>query len=74
MGKIRLKSITCHQPSETDKDEIFLKFVGDKIWPKGSKFLRIDSDESIDVNLTIDAKTIWVEIELWEQVADELPS
>lgn len=66
MEKIRLKSITCHQPSEKDKDEIFLKLLGDKIWPTSSKFTRIDSDQTVDINLTIEAKTMWVEIELWE--------
>ena len=66
MGKIKLKSITCHQPSETDKDEIFLKYQGKKIWPESSKFMRIDTNETLSINLTIDATTIWMEIELWE--------
>ena len=66
MEKIRLKSITCHNPSETDKDEIFIKFRGEKIWPAKTKFDRIDADQTIHLNLDIDAVTIWMEIELWE--------
>ena len=66
MGKLKLKSITCYQPTETDKDEIFLKYRGEKIWPKSSKFMRIDANETLDINLSIDATTIWMEIELWE--------
>lgn len=66
MEKIKLKSITCYLPSETDKDEIFLKYRGDKIWPEKTKFLRIDTDETLNINLTLDATSIWMEIELWE--------
>ena len=66
MDKLKLKSITCYQPSETDKDEIFLIYRGNKIWPKSSKFLRIDTDETLDINLNLDGVTIWMEIELWE--------
>ena len=66
MDKIKLKSITCYQPSETDKDEIFLQFRGDKIWPGTSKFMRIDTDQTFDINLIIDAASVWMEIELWE--------
>jgi len=66
MEKLKLKSITCSQPTETDKDEIFLKYRGDKIWPTNSKFLRIDTNETLDINLNIENVTIWMEIELWE--------
>jgi len=66
MAKLKLKSITCYQPSEKDKDEIFLKFRGDKIWPEKSKFIRIDANETVHINLNINATTIWMEIELWE--------
>lgn len=66
METIILKSITCHKPSETDKDEIFLKFQGEKLWPKKGKFERIDENQTIDLNLNLNAKTIWVELELWE--------
>jgi len=66
MENIRLKSITCHQPSETDKDEIYLRFRTEKIWPSGAKFLKIDTNETLDINLGLDISSIWVEIELWE--------
>lgn len=65
MEKIHLKSITCHQPSEKDKDEIYLKFLGEKIWPS-SKFVKIDTDQTVVLDIKLDAKTIWTEIELWE--------
>jgi len=66
MDKIKLLSITCHQPSETDKDEIYLKFRTEKIWPSGAKFVKIDTNDTVDVNLVLDISTISVEIELWE--------
>lgn len=65
MDKIVLRSITCHQPSEA-KDEIYIQYRGNKIWPKDSKFQRITRDQTINLNLEIEAPTIWVEIELWE--------
>ena len=65
MPKVVLKSITCHKPSETDKDEIYINYRGNKIWPD-SKFVRIDTDETIELNVPINNPTIWVEIELWD--------
>ncbi len=65
MSKVILKSITCQQPSETDKDEIYLRYRTEKIWPS-AKFIKIDTDQTIEINLNLDAKTVWMELELWE--------
>ena len=62
---LTLRSITCHKPSETDKDEIFIKYRGEKLWPSG-KFTKIDADQTVHLNIELDNPTIWVEIELWE--------
>ncbi len=66
MEKLTLKSITCHQPSETDKDEIFIMYRGEKIWPTKAKFMKIDSNQTIDLDIVLERPTVWVEIELWE--------
>ena len=66
MPHIRLKSITCHQPDETDKDEIYLIFQGKKIWPKNVKFLRIDAGENIKIDLDLQFASGWADVELWE--------
>jgi hypothetical protein len=66
MPKLHLISITCHEPDETDKDEIYLKYRDKKIWPKGKKFIRIDTDQKVKVDTTLDITSGWKEIELWE--------
>ena len=45
MPKIKLTSIKCTVPDEIDKDEMFLKYKGEKIWPEDHKFFRVDVDD-----------------------------
>jgi len=67
MPLIKLNSIICECPEETDKDEIYLKFQGQKIWPENKKFIKIDSDETLPIGLkTKVTKLGWMAIELWE--------
>ena len=67
MPLIKLTSIICECPEETDKDEIYLKFQGQKIWPGDKKFIKIDSDEELPIGLkTKVTKLGWMTIELWE--------
>lgn len=66
MPTIRLISIKCTVPDEIDKDEMYLKYDGEKIWPHGSLYFRIDVDEVAEVDHTLDVPEGWVEIELWD--------
>ena len=66
MPTLRLTSITCEMPEETDKDEIYLMFQGQKIWPPTKKFQQIDVDEEIDLDVQLRVSDDWAEIELWE--------
>ena len=66
MPQVVLTSITCHKPSEKDKDEIFIKYKGKKIWPVKGKFNKIDTNQTIPITVEIKDPTIWVELELWE--------
>jgi len=66
MATIKLRNINCMVPDEIDKDEMFLKFKGKKIWPTDHKYFRIQSNEAADVQHTMDVQEGWVEIELWD--------
>ncbi|MEQ8241115.1 MAG: hypothetical protein RIA69_18000 [Cyclobacteriaceae bacterium] len=67
MPLIKLTSILCECPEESDKDEIYLKFGDQKIWPIGKKFIKIDTDEELVIGLKTKVTKIgWMTIELWE--------
>ena len=66
MPKIRLISVLCTLPDEIDKDEMFLKYNGHKIWPKGDLYWSIDSGEEAQVDLEMDVPEGWTKIELWD--------
>ncbi len=66
MPKIKIDAIICNVPDESDKDEIFLKIDGKKIWPAKSKFMKIGVDEVLDINLIENLEGDWIELELWE--------
>lgn len=66
MKKIRLNRIHCTLPDEIDKDEMYLKYKGKKIWPKGIMYYRVDTGDIAPVNLTMEVEEGWNEIELWD--------
>lgn len=66
MPTLTLNSITCEITEESDKDEIYLKHQGQKIWPKAKKFHQIDVDEEVELGVEILVGQGWIEIELWE--------
>ncbi|MEP1095291.1 MAG: hypothetical protein ABJG78_09285 [Cyclobacteriaceae bacterium] len=66
MQKIRLNKVHCTLPDEIDKDEMYLRHDGRKIWPKGSIYYRVDTGDVAPVNLTLDVEEGWTEIELWD--------
>ena len=64
--RIKLLSIHCTLNDEIDKDEIFLKYKGKKIWPAGS-YKSINSGDKLKINKEFihNAKDDLV-IELWD--------
>lgn len=66
MPKIRLNRVHCTLPDEIDKDEMYLKFKGKKIWPIESTYYRVDTGDIAIINLTLDLEEGWAEIELWD--------
>ena len=66
MPKIRLNLVHCTLPDEIDKDEMYLKYDGKKIWPKGSIYYRVDTGDIAPIELTMEVEEGWTEIELWD--------
>ena len=66
MPTIRIKSVQCTTPDEIDKDELYLKMNGEKIWPEGERYHRVDTGDKVDVNLDFDVAEGWNEIEVWD--------
>lgn len=66
MPKLKLASITCMQTDESDKDEIYLKVHGKKIWPVKERFYPIDVDEDVSIKLGFNVSRAKYTIELWE--------
>lgn len=64
--KLRILSVKCYLPDESDGDEIYLKSNGKKIWPIDAKYVQI-SGESAEVNLEmIIQKGDKIPIEIWD--------
>lgn len=66
MPKIFIKTVQCIVPDEIDKDEMYLKYGGEKIWPEGTKYFQLDAGDKVDINLFLDVPEGWTEIELWD--------
>lgn len=66
MPRIKLNSIQCNVPDEIDKDEMYLKHDGKKIWPEGALYHRVDTGDVAEINLAFDVPEGWCEIELWD--------
>lgn len=66
MIKIRINSVQCTTPDEIDKDEMYLKMGGKKIWPPGELYHRVDTGDVEQVDLIMDVPEGWNEIELWD--------
>lgn len=67
MSNIKLHKLHCFLNDETDADEVFLKYKGNKIWPL-SFYKSIFSGElnTIDVTLRHDNDQEPIIIELWD--------
>ncbi len=66
MPKIRINYVQCTTPDEIDKDEMYLKKDGHKIWPKGEKYHKVDTGDQVQIGLVLEVKKGWNEIEVWD--------
>ncbi len=67
MVKIHLIAIHCMLNEESDKDEVFLKHIGNRIWPTKGKYHAMASNERTSVDVIFDHDPIEdLIIELWD--------
>ncbi len=66
MAHIRLNSLQCILNDEVDKDEVYLKLDGKKIWPSHGLYKQINSGETVQVNVQFEHSDEQMEIELWD--------
>ena len=67
-AKCALKLLRCHHSSESNGDEIYLKYQNKKIWPE-VRYKVFKSADEIALNVDLDLKDNEkpVTIELWEK-------
>jgi len=66
MANICIKSVQCTTPDEIDKDELYLKMNGKKIWPSGDRYHRVDTGDRVEVMMELEVNEGWNEIEVWD--------
>ena len=64
--KLRILNLKCYLPDESDGDEIYLKYNGNKIWPTDAKYVHIEGENTpVKVEFTIQKGDSML-IELWD--------
>lgn len=64
---LRLESLVAYIQSETDGDEIFIKYNNKKVAPKDGRYIKMSSGlVALDVEIELDSNQDWVELELWD--------
>jgi hypothetical protein len=64
---LRLESLVAYLQTETDGDEIFIKFKDEKIAPADGKFIKMTKDPVLlHTEIELDQNEKWIELELWD--------
>ena len=64
---LRLESLVAYLQTESDGDEIFIRYKDEKIAPVDAKFIRMTKDPvTLDVEIELDGDEKWIELELWD--------
>ena len=64
---LRLESLVAYLQSESDGDEIFIRYNDEKIAPENAKFIKMPKEPvRLDIEIELDASQQWVELELWD--------
>ena len=64
---LRLESLVAYLQTESDGDEIFLKYNDEKVAPADSKFIRMQAGPvALDTEIELQDGDKWVELELWD--------
>lgn len=64
---LRIQSLVGYLQSESDGDEVFLRYKSKKIAPLKKKFYKMTREPlEINAEIKLDGSEKWVELELWE--------
>lgn len=64
---VRLDSLVAYMQTESDGDEIFIRYKGKKIAPVKGRFFKAGKEPvELNVEIPLDEDDQWVEIELWD--------
>ena len=64
---LRIQSLVAYLQSESDGDEVFLRYKNKKIAPLKKKFYKMTREPlEINAEIKLDGSEKWVELELWE--------
>lgn len=64
---LRLESLVAYLQTESDGDEIFFKYKGEKVAPAGEKYIRMQAGPvTLDAEIELEDGDNWIELELWD--------
>lgn len=64
---LRLESLVSYLQDESDGDEIFIRYQGEKVAPAKDKYVKVSRDPvPLGVEIEIEKDQKWVELELWD--------
>ena len=64
---LRLETLVAYLQSETDGDEIFIKYNDEKIAPKDTKFIKMGKEPApLNIEIELGPSQKWIELELWD--------
>lgn len=64
---LRLDTLVAYMQTESDGDEVFLKYKDEKVAPSNGKYMKMSKDPvPLDVEIPIAEGEQWVELELWD--------
>lgn len=68
MPKILITELQCIVNDEIDKDEVYLKYEGKKVWPKSKRYTSMDNGEKfpVEIEITHNQPDQPLVIELWD--------
>jgi len=65
--RIKLLHLHCMLNEESDKDEVFLKFNGHRVWPEHGRYHAMNSNERIALNIVLEHDPSQeLNVELWD--------
>lgn len=64
---LRLESLVSYVPTESDGDEIFIKYKDEKVAPSDGKYMKVSREPvPLDVEIEVGNNEKWIELELWD--------